>query len=265
MRLERAKNDVEVKDSTTPTYNTLNRKDDGSSNNIDLTYKNKFNNNNDETINETDMKEIEEVKENIDKVRKQSQNLNNNPYITSNNINLSGGNKGILEQNNNNNYNNNIEKDGIPTNENNLDTTVDNNPLMKLFKIVMSSPPETLQAEDLKFFLNSPIPLNCVFKCNVLRKKDGLDKLYPKYFVYTYPNDRFIMAARKRPKNTTSNYMLTLSHDTFEKDSNYMAKLRSNFFGTEFNLYDTGKNPKDTIDPQEMRQHYSVIKYVLIL
>lgn len=69
------------------------------------------------------------------------------------------------------------------------------------------------------------------------------------------------MAARKRPKNSTPNYIITLSNDSFEKDSNYLGKLRSNFFGTEFNLFDTGVNPKNSNNSSEWRGHLAGIDY----
>ena len=69
------------------------------------------------------------------------------------------------------------------------------------------------------------------------------------------------MAARKRPKNTTPNYMITMNYDNFEKDDNYLGKLRSNFFGTEFTLYDTGSNPADTNNQKEWRTHLAAIEY----
>lgn len=88
-----------------------------------------------------------------------------------------------------------------------------------------------------------------------------MDKVYPKYYVYSYPNERFLMAARKRPKNTTPNYIITMNQDNFEKDDNYLGKLRSNFFGTEFILYDTGLNPKDSDDSKNWRCHFAAIEY----
>ena len=69
------------------------------------------------------------------------------------------------------------------------------------------------------------------------------------------------MAARKRPKNTTPNYMLTMNHENFDKDTNYLGKLRSNFFGTEFSLFDTGCNPKDSNIESEYRAYLAAINY----
>jgi tubby and related proteins len=100
-----------------------------------------------------------------------------------------------------------------------------------------------------------------VFRCNIQRKKDGLDKAYPKYYVYSYPNDKFLMAAKKRPKNSTPNYMITMNTEVFEKDNNFLGKLRSNFFGTEFNLFDTGNNPKDTDNQSQWRCILSSVEY----
>ena len=106
------------------------------------------------------------------------------------------------------------------------------------------------------------MPRKTVFRCNIVRKKDGLDKAFPKYYVYTYPNDKFLMAAKKMPKNKTPNYHVTLnSNDYFEKDSFSLGKLRSNFFGTEFNLFDNGINPKDKNDTSLWRSYICSIKY----
>lgn len=74
------------------------------------------------------------------------------------------------------------------------------------------------------------------------------------------------MAARKRPNNKTSNYLISMSENDLNRESkNYLGKLRSNFVGTEFqvcfllsyNIYEiqcsvmlkqifgSGINPKD--------------------
>ena len=53
------------------------------------------------------------------------------------------------------------------------------------------------------------------------------------------------MAAKKRSFNKTSNYLITLNHDKFNKNlKDNLGKVRSNFLGTEFKIYDNGQNPK---------------------
>ncbi len=45
------------------------------------------------------------------------------------------------------------------------------------------------------------------------------------------------MAAKRRPHNATSNYIITLSDKAFAKKSReYLGKLRANFVGTEFQV-----------------------------
>jgi tubby-related protein 1 len=49
-----------------------------------------------------------------------------------------------------------------------------------------------------------------------------------------------LLFAKKQAGNRTSNYRIFTS----KEDTNFVAKLRSNFFGTDYNLYDNGDNPK---------------------
>ena len=98
---------------------------------------------------------------------------------------------------------------------------------------------------------------------NILRKKDGLEKLYPKFFLYVNESDHFLLASRKRPKNLTANYLISLDHDTFEKDSKFaVGKVRANFMGTVFNIFSNGKNPKNTKEADEVRNQLGVVTYV---
>ena len=50
--------------------------------------------------------------------------------------------------------------------------------------------------------------------------------------------------------------------EVVKKDSGYIGKLKSNFFNTEFNIYDTGKNPKKTKCNEEIRKDLGLIIYV---
>jgi tubby-related protein 1 len=62
--------------------------------------------------------------------------------------------------------------------------------------------------------------------------------------------------------NSTSNYMITIEQKKFEKESNgYLGKVRSNFLGTEFYLFDSKENPKKVDDKEEARNQYGVVQY----
>lgn len=55
------------------------------------------------------------------------------------------------------------------------------------------------------------------------------------------------MAAKKQANNKTSNYHVTLNDRDFAKESpDYLGKLRANFVGTEFQLFDHGSNSSNS-------------------
>ena len=66
------------------------------------------------------------------------------------------------------------------------------------------------------------------------RNKNGLGKkMYPVYQLYMKDGDKFLMAAKKRPKQKTSNYLISASAEALDRDSeHFLGKLRSNFVGT---------------------------------
>ena len=101
-----------------------------------------------------------------------------------------------------------------------------------------------------------------------LRCKIEIQKKGKKAYVLSLSdNGNFILGAFKRTRNTSSNYMIRLDDelDVVKKDSGYIGKLKSNFFNTEFNIYDTGKNPKKTKNKEEYRKELGVIFYVIII
>jgi tubby-related protein 1 len=86
-----------------------------------------------------------------------------------------------------------------------------------------------------------------VVQCYIRRNKNGTNKLFPVYSLYLKEGDRFLMASRKRPNNKTSNYLISMGEGDLSRDgSNYLGKLRSNFVGTEFQIFDNGSNPKES-------------------
>lgn len=72
------------------------------------------------------------------------------------------------------------------------------------------------------------------------------------------------MSAKKKSGNKSSNYSLSLDRNDFGRQSaNCIGKLRSNFLGTKFNVFDAGENPKAKTIPADMvRKELGLIKYV---
>lgn len=99
-------------------------------------------------------------------------------------------------------------------------------------------------------------------RCKIEIQKKGKKA----YILSLSDNGNFILGAFKRSRNTCSNYMIRLDDDldVVKKDFGYIGKLKSNFFNTEFNIYDTGKNPKKTKNKEEIRKELGVIFYVII-
>jgi tubby-related protein 1 len=92
-----------------------------------------------------------------------------------------------------------------------------------------------------------PPPGNSIVQLTILRDKDGIkNKFFPKYHVFFSENiNQHILSVKKKPNNTTPNYVFSLSKEFFDRKSEYcVGKLRSNFVGTEFTLYNSGENPK---------------------
>lgn len=63
-----------------------------------------------------------------------------------------------------------------------------------------------------------------------------------------------MLTGKKRNLNKTSNYMITIDQNKFNKDANgYLGKVRSNFLGTEFYIFDSKENPEKTSSKEDSR------------
>jgi len=66
----------------------------------------------------------------------------------------------------------------------------------------------------------------------------------------------------KRSFNKTSNYMISMDQDKAGKSgSGYLGKVRSNFLGTEFSVFDDGANPDKARTPESVRCQHGVVQY----
>jgi tubby-related protein 1 len=126
-----------------------------------------------------------------------------------------------------------------------------------------------LDLSDMRSFLTTPVPKGYTLQCYIVRNKKGLkNKMYPTYELYMEEEDRFLLASKKRSKNKTSNYIISMDAKNLAKESaSYLGKLRSNFVGTEFVIYDKGINPKEVDDESAsislmtVRQELGVVLY----
>ncbi|KAL0490457.1 tubby-like protein [Acrasis kona] len=122
---------------------------------------------------------------------------------------------------------------------------------------------------DMKEFVQRPAARELGFvKCCITRDKSGLNRMFPRYYLWAEEGDTFLLSAKKRKKNTTSNYAISTSRDELglgKSSRDIVGKLRSNFVGTEFFLFDTGDNPtklSSSIDPNaKSRTQLGSIQY----
>lgn len=116
-----------------------------------------------------------------------------------------------------------------------------------------------------KAFLNSPVVFGKTLMCNVYRYNKDADKSATRYVLTLLQNDRFIMNAQKQKKNVGDNFVISMKQDDFDKSSDaHIGKFRSNFWNTEYNVFDSGKNPKNATSPSEYRKQYAGITYVIL-
>lgn len=83
-----------------------------------------------------------------------------------------------------------------------------------------------------------------MIQMSITRHKSGFNRFWPKYVLNLSDGNKFLLNAKKQSGNRTSNYLVTMDVDQFKKGTKgHLGKLRSNFLGTEFYLYDEGENP----------------------
>jgi len=118
--------------------------------------------------------------------------------------------------------------------------------------------------DDMEAYVHQPIPRNTVFKGRICRnKKGGLkNKMFPRYEFFSDEGDTFMLGAKKRKNKATPNYLISLHQKVKKMGGGVQGKVRSNFKGTQFWVYDNGKNPKEKkAGPQDIRKELAVVTY----
>lgn len=106
-----------------------------------------------------------------------------------------------------------------------------------------------------------------MIECYVVRDKTGSSLMRPRYLMYIENNGSgedgtFLLAGQKRLKNKTSNYLI--AHDfnpTNRKSKGVLGKLRANWSGSEYHVYDHGLNPEKGVSEEAMRQELGYISF----
>ncbi|CAD8127882.1 unnamed protein product [Paramecium sonneborni] len=113
-----------------------------------------------------------------------------------------------------------------------------------------------------QFFI-TPLIQNRTLQCYIKIDKSGLARFYPIYHVYTTEEDIYLFSAKKVAMKTKSNYIISMDKKEFSiNDSNFLGKVKSNFLGTEFILWDKGKNFKKCQEnSNQIRKQLGIVYY----
>ena len=90
--------------------------------------------------------------------------------------------------------------------------------------------------------LSRPVPKDTMLRCRLVRKRSAVGN-YPTYALYVEDggDGRFLLAARRRKKSATSNYVLSVDPDDLSREgAGFCAKLRANYLGNHYVLFDAG-------------------------
>ncbi|KAI4320705.1 hypothetical protein MLD38_034158 [Melastoma candidum] len=102
--------------------------------------------------------------------------------------------------------------------------------------------------------LKQPGPRDGVHQCLIKRdKKNSTFYLYLAFSPSIVDKGKFLLAARRYRRGAHSEYIISLDADDLSQGSNaYLGKLRSDFLGTNFTIYDS-KSPYDGAKPSNGR------------
>ncbi len=124
-----------------------------------------------------------------------------------------------------------------------------------------------------EYFLN-PILKDESLICKIkIQTKNKFGSLYPIYTLHIDSSDKFLLAAKKVKITSSSLYLFSLDENNFDvKSEDYLGKLKSNFLGTKFNIFDykdKNINEKNFIDREASKEmieiDYVKLFYLLIL
>ena len=101
-------------------------------------------------------------------------------------------------------------------------------------------------------------------RCTIVRDKSGWNKFYPKYILKLSESGKSLLNGKKRANNATSNYAVSLDplgRAKPVKNNDVLGKVRANFLGTEFYIFDEGCNPTKAKSPDQIRAQQGVVQY----
>ncbi|TMW64433.1 hypothetical protein Poli38472_013055 [Pythium oligandrum] len=99
-------------------------------------------------------------------------------------------------------------------------------------------------------------------RCYVERDRHGLHMLHPVYRLFLEDTKQFLLCAQKRSTSKTSNYLLTMEKNPTDRRSPLIVgKLRANWSGSEYIVYNDGISPDRTALESNVREIFGFIEF----
>lgn len=105
----------------------------------------------------------------------------------------------------------------------------------------LARPPEHSRRLTFPISVKQPGPRDTTVQCFIKRDRNNSTyQLYLGLSTTLVESGKFLLAARKVRRATSADYIISLNPDDMSRGSNtYVGKLRSNFLGTKFTIYDS--------------------------
>ncbi|OQR89265.1 tubby-like protein [Achlya hypogyna] len=112
------------------------------------------------------------------------------------------------------------------------------------------------------FVMRAPPKGAPALQCYVERDKSGTNLLRPVYRLFLEDGKQFLLGAQKRVKNTTSNYLLSMDRSPTDRRSRLIVgKLRSNWSGSQYTVFNHGMKPGATAIESGVRSILGVLDF----
>eukprot|EP00884_Botryococcus_braunii_P018335 jgi/Botrbrau1/5185/Bobra.0172s0055.1 len=128
-------------------------------------------------------------------------------------------------------------------------------------RLAVEMPVDSVMDISSRSFIWQPGPASAAVQCYIIRDR-RFGKMFPRYSLFMESGQRFLLAARKRKKTTSSHYVISHDEQDISRNSdNYCGKVKSNFMGTEFVALDNGSKPGSLTSGSHLRTELAAVTY----
>lgn len=122
---------------------------------------------------------------------------------------------------------------------------------------------DRVEINAMRSFLTRPPKLAApIVKCFIQRDRHGLNRLHPVYRLYLEDSEQFLLCAQKRNSSKTSNYLLTMdASPSVRRSGLVVAKLRANWSGSDYIIFDNGLSPAKTAIEANVRNVLGLVEF----